>query len=538
MPSLKHARTSLALSACTALSLLILDPASASAADCGCNHEITPGTWSVNGTELGVKPGDVVCVMAGDYEYIRFREIRGTEEAPVVVKNCGGVVNVRNLDRAYSVDFQGSSHHFHLTGTGEAGVEYGFRVSAPDKEPYPGVGLWFLDKSTDYEVDHIEVYDTGFAGVMSKTDPLCDGSADQDKFIQKNVHLHHLWVHDTGGEGFYVGSTQGAGHTITCNGQQEVRMPHFLEGIEIDHCLVEDTGWDGAQVGMAHEGCSVHDNIIRRVGGEMVQYQWMGLQIGGPSKCDIRRNIISDGPVNGIFVFGANDTTVADNVVLRFGETNIYANIQNNPGPVSYRIAHNTLVGFGKAAVQVFGDKIEGAFAYNNLVVGPTSAIGAGNDVGWKAEGNLFVPTVAEAGFVAPDADDYHLTENSPARGAGIDHSADGFTADLDGYLRAKPPAVGAYEFVMDSPTGGVGGGSTSSSGPGAGGGGGAGASGSGAGASGGAGGASADDPGSESGCGCRVAGTTDPTGKVGGLFLVAGAFLATGMRRRRRAAR
>ncbi|MBK9263301.1 MAG: right-handed parallel beta-helix repeat-containing protein [Polyangiaceae bacterium] len=513
------------LSAGAVFALLTIDPAPAFAAECGCTHEVMPGTTGVNGTDIGVKPGDVVCIMAGDYEFIRFREIHGTADAPVIVKNCGGVVNVRNTDRAYAVDFQGSSHHFRLTGTGEPGVEYGFRVSAPDKDPHPGVGLWFLDKSTDYEVDHIEVYETGFAGVMSKTDPLCDGSADQDKFVQKNVHLHHLWIHDTGGEGFYVGSTQGNGHTITCNGQQEVRMPHFLEGIEIDHCLVEDTGWDGAQIGMAREGCSFHDNVIRRVGSEMVQYQWMGLQIGGPSKCDIRRNIISDGPVNGIFVFGAGDTTVADNVVMRFGEVDIYANIQNNPGPVAYRIAHNTLLDFGEAAVQVFGDAVEGAFAYNNFVVGPSSAIAAGNDVGWAAEGNVFVPAVADAQFVAPDADDYHIKESSPARGAGIDHSADGFTTDLDGYIRAKPPAAGAYEFVMDSPTSGAGGGSSSSGGGGAGN--------AGAGGAGGGGGGAPGDLGVDEGCGCRVAGSGEGAGA--GLALVVGAWLVTRIRRRGR---
>ena len=517
----------------SALLLVLLSPTTASAGDCGCDHEIAPGTTGVNGTDLGIQPGDVVCVMAGQYEFIRFREIRGTPEAPVVIKNCGGVVEVRNTDRAYSVDFQGSSHHFRFTGTGEAGVEYGFRVSAPDREPYPGVGLWFLDKSTDYEADHVEVYDTGFAGVMAKTDPLCDGSADQDVFIQKNVHLHHLWVHQTGGEGLYIGSTQSSGHTITCNQQQEVHQPHFLEGIEVDHLLVEDTEWDGMQVGMARQGCSVHDNIIRRVGSAGVQYQWQGLQIGTYSSCDIRRNILSDGPKIGVFVLGAGDTTVADNLILRFGEVSIYANINQSPGPAAYRIAHNTVVDFGEAAVQVFGDAVEGAFAWNNLVVGPPESIGAGNDVGWDMEGNLFMPSIAEAGFAAPDADDFHLTDGSPARGAGVDHTADRFDVDLDGLLRANPPSVGAYELAADSPTSGAGGGGgQGGSGEGAGTG-----TGAGSGEGGGAGGANGNpggDPSEEGGCGCRAAGGPEGGGPLALLSLAAGALLLQRSRRRR----
>ncbi|MDI1483773.1 MYXO-CTERM sorting domain-containing protein, partial [Polyangium sp. y55x31] len=80
------------------------------------------------------------------------------------------------------------------------------------------------------------------------------------------------------------------------------------------------------------------------------------------------------------------------------------------------------------------------------------------------------------------------------------------------------------------------GGGPTSS---GVGGGGGAGASGgAGAGASGGAGGASAGDSGSEGSCSCRVAGTTDAGTNQGALALVAGAFVATRIRRRLRASR
>lgn len=477
----------------------------ARAGDCGCDHTITPGTTGVNGTELGFQPGDVVCVMAGAYEFIRFREIQGTEDAPIVIKNCDGVVEVSNEDRAYAIDFQGSSHHFHLTGTGDAATPYGFRVRAPATKPYPGIGLWFLDKSSDYEVDHIEVYETGFAGVMSKTDPLCDGSADQDVFIQRNVHLHHLWVHDTGGEGFYVGSTQSNGHTITCNDQQVVHQPHFLEGIEIDHMLIEDTGWDGMQVGMARQGCSVHDNIIRRVGGEGVEYQQQGLQIGTYSSCDVRRNTLSDGPQMGIIVLGAYDSTFADNVIARFGADGIYANLNTTPGPVAYRIAHNTFLDFAGSAVRVFGDQVENGVTWNNFVIGPESAIAISNEVGWTSEGNVFASDVEAARFADAAVDDFHLLDDSPARGAGIDHIADGFDTDRDGLLRASPPAAGAYEHTADSPTGGTGGGGGGSSGPGAT----TGTmstSGTSGGPSGGAGGGAAED-GDGDGCDCNASG-------------------------------
>lgn len=461
----------------------------ADAQDCGCDHVIATGTTIVDGAALGIDPGDVVCVMAGDYEFLRFRAIAGTEAEPVEIRNCGGVVHVRNTDRAYAIVFEDDSHHFHMSGTGAEGATYGFRASCPDEEPWPGVGLWMQGRSTDYEVDHVEVYDTGFAGVMAKTDPLCDGSADQGAFVQRNVHLHDLYVHDTGGEGFYVGSTQANGHTIRCDGVDEVHQPHFLEGIEVDHVIVEDTGWDGMQFGMARSGCSVHDNTIRRVGLERIEVQTRGIQIGSFSGCDVRRNLVADGPTIGIFVLNALSTTVADNVVHDFEDDGIYGNLGSGTGQ-TYRFVHNTVARVGGQAIRVFGPGLVDSVAWNNLVVGDADAIAAGGDVDWEASGNLIVATEAEAGLYG--AGDYHLRETSPARGTGIDRSGAGFALDRDGRARANPPSVGAYEYDADVPL---------------------------------------PSPSDSSGCGCVVGGAS----RGGSVALVASAMLVALIARRRR---
>lgn len=459
---------------------------------CGaCDHTVTPGPREVNGEMLGVGPGDVVCVMAGEYEFIRFQHIQGSEGDPVVITNCGGAVNVRNTTRAYAIIFEADSRHFHMTGTGTEGVEYGFTASCPDVDPWPGVGLWMQGRSTNYEIDHVEVFETGFAGVMSKTDPLCDGSADQDVFVQRDVRLHHLYVHDTGGEGFYVGSTQSAGHEISCDGMQEVHQPHFLEGIEIDHVIVENTGWDGMQVGMAREGCSVHDNVIRNVGLDNELYQTRGLQVGTFSACDVRRNTFERGPTIGVFVLHAADTTVSDNVVVDFEEDAIYANLGDQP-PATYRFVHNTIARFGGAAIRIFGPDLEDVVAWNNLVIGPPNAIGAGGDVDFEAEGNAFYASESEAGLYG--SGDYHLLETSPARGAGIDRSGAGFTLDRDGRERPNPPAVGAYEFSADAPF----------------------------------------PTGSDGGCGCATAGARDGERGPAGTWLAALGALASARLRRR----
>jgi len=418
--------------------------ASVAEAQCDCDHEIglDEGTW--DGADNGVQPGDRVCVTAGEREFLRLRNLRGSAEAPVTVINCGGRVVIHNEDRAYALVTEDDSSHFRLTGTGDAAHEYGFDISVPDREPYPGVGVWLVGKSSDYEVDHMEIHHTGFAGVSAKTDPLCDGSADQDVFVQRNTHLHHLWIHDTGGEGFYVGSTQSDGHTINCDGSSEVHQPHFLEGVDIHHNLIENTGWDGAQIGMAREGCRFHHNVIRNVGLEGVEYQQQGLQIGTFSACEVYANDIRHGNAMGIIVLGAGDLFVHSNLILDFRSGDgIYGNHRDAVPGAEWRFAFNTIVGYDRAGITVFGAGLGASGATGNLVVGDGAGIGAGGDVDWTESGNVVFSNEDAAGFVGEG--DYHLREDSPAIGAA--ESDPEVPLDMDEWPRANPPAAGAYEY-------------------------------------------------------------------------------------------
>ncbi|MCB9599096.1 MAG: hypothetical protein H6721_11450 [Sandaracinus sp.] len=411
-------------------------------AQCECDHEVGLDVRELDGAAF--EPGDRVCILAGEREFLRISNLAGTDEAPITILNCGGLVRIHNEDRAYALVVEGGSHHFHLTGTGDPSLTYGFEISAPDREPYPGVGLWLLGRSTNYEVDHLEIHDTGFAGVSAKTDPTCDGLADADRFTQRDAWLHHLYVHDTGGEGFYVGSTQANGQTIRCDGAEEVHMPHFLEGIRVTDNLVEDTGWDGMQVGMARSDCLVARNVIRRVGLEGVEFQQQGIQIGSFSACEVASNVVMDGPASGLFLVEAAESWVHDNLVVGFDDADaIYANVRDRSPGARYRFHFNTVVGYERNGITVFGGILGPSEAIGNLVVGTGDGIGAGGDVEWTASHNVVVATVGEAGFVG--ADDYHLLEGSPARGAG--QAVEGLDRDLEGYPRADPPSAGAFEY-------------------------------------------------------------------------------------------
>lgn len=429
------------------LGLTLLVAPRAAIAQCDCDHVLGTDVTVAVGSDLGVMPGDRVCVTGGAREFLRIQGFVGTAAAPITVLNCEGTVEVRNTDRAYALVIEGASEHVHVTGTGVPGTTYGFRVSAPDTEPYPGIPLWIQGRATDIEVDHVEVYESGFAGVMAKTDPGCDDRPFWDGFVQRNTHLHHLWVHDTGGEGFYVGSTQSMGYARTCDGVDVVIPHHDLAGVDIHDVLIEDTGWDGIQIGFATD-CTFHDSVIRRVGRttdtSVPDYQRQGLQLG-TSICEVRRNDIREGPSNGIIVLDVGDTLIADNLIAGFGGDGIYLNPRDG-APGTYSIVHNTIANAGGTGVRGFEST---GFVVNNLFFGHGDgdvALPAGSEI----EDNVTAADEAGAGILG--GGDFHLLDSSPARGVGRDLTTMGYALDLDLRARAVPPSVGAYEHAADAP--------------------------------------------------------------------------------------
>ncbi|MEZ4222103.1 MAG: right-handed parallel beta-helix repeat-containing protein [Polyangiaceae bacterium] len=520
-----------------------LVPAQAWAADCGCDFNVAVDKTSVNGTTLGVKPGDTVCIDAGKRPFLILEEMVGTEAAPVTIKNCGGRVEIANSDKGYGL-LVNASKFFHVTGTGDPAIEYGFDVSASRTGPdYSGSGVPVGDLSTDYELDHIEVHHTGFAGFILKTESRCDGSANLGKFVQKNTRVHHTYVHDTGGEGFYVGSTGYGGRNFDCNGTQTLLYPHEHDGVYLYANRIENTGWDGLQVGVTPKNCEVYANLIRGVGKtatDMVQTR--GIQIGGASACKIYGNTLIDGPTIGIFILGAAETWVANNLVVDFAEEGIYGNDQKQDAVKgkSYVFVHNTVVRSGGAGLQLFGDLIAGNAVVNNLFVESGAKYGVGGNVDATNEGNLELATVAEALFEDPSKDLFRIQMSSPAKDKGAVLANFAVADDHDGVARDATPDVGAYEYTdAPPPSGGapnIGGSSSGGAGNAAGNGGSGNAA---AGGSSGTAGNTASGSDDDGGCGCRVPGQRghgDGGENAPSGLLAMAAAIAFGMQRRRRA--
>lgn len=433
------------------IAVLGLAPAAAEAA-CDCDHVIAVDQVSLDGDALGVKPGQSVCLAPGQRAALRLSSFHGTEEAPIVIRNCDGVAHIENQDRGYGLTVD-TSEHLQITGTGDASAPYGIYVRAAKVAAGPGdysaMGVAVSGYSHYLEIDHLEIVDAGFAGIMVKTDPTCE-SPDLREHVQREVRLHHNLIRNPGGEGFYLGSTGYPSRTRNCSGTDIPTYPHRHEGLYVHDNVVEDAGWDGLQIGVTPKDCHVYRNTIIRPGRLNEELQSQGFQFGGTSSCAVHSNHLRGGPAMGIIILEAGDMKVYNNVIVDFGGAGIYANLRDaGPAGARYQLLHNTIIRAAQEGIQVFGPGLGDSVAYNNLVLeSGAAAVSAGGDVAWEASNNIVDATVDDVGFVDPDAFDFRLKPTSLAVDAGRALADFDIAVDADDVERDDTPDIGAFEYI------------------------------------------------------------------------------------------
>ena len=205
---------------------------------------------------------DVLCLPPAQYKFIRIGNLPNrTPENPLTITNCGGQVHVGGLDHYYLFVLGGGSN-WRLTGeysevnaTGDSGFTghaggayansqgtYGILIDDLTTEEGNPSGLAVGSGATDFEIDFIEIRRVGFAGMLLKTDD--DGSA-----TMNNVYIHDTYVHDTGSEGIYMGSTQS-------------QPQHTFTNLKFYNNRVVRTGTEIFQLGQIGDGSEVHHNVF------------------------------------------------------------------------------------------------------------------------------------------------------------------------------------------------------------------------------------------------------------------------------------
>lgn len=430
------------------IKLVLLISYTSVAQPCHCDHYIHQADHYIDGQKLGVQPGDTICIMAGHKKYLNLFNFYGSEKAPVVFINFGGQVKIGDPTWHYGCVI-GKSAHFIFTGTGDPQYEYGIKIDQT-KKGASGLAIG----ASDYDINHIEVSNTGFAGIMAKIDPDCNPDTWQENFFMQNISFHHNYVHDTEGEGFYIGYTGGP-KAINCDGNEVLIQPHNIENIKVFNNRVENTGWDGIQVARAVKNCEIFDNQIARYGTKNENWQKAGIVIGGGTTGKLFNNLVHTGTGGGIHVFGAGENLIYNNIIVDAGEDGIYCKslTPDEKKRFGYVIINNTIIqpkryGFKAQNLPTAINRF-----YNNLIIQPQKQfISVTAQPSWVASHNYFdVNTlqISTTTFFVSSAS----SNNSPLIDQGKNVSQWGIHTDYTRNPRSfgKGFDIGAYEFTHPS---------------------------------------------------------------------------------------
>jgi hypothetical protein len=420
--------------------------------NCGCTYNVPAGKHKIDGLALGIKPGAVICLQAGTaYKNLLFVNIKGTQDKPITIKNCGGSININATGMTFAMKTQ-QSEYFRITGTGSSAF-HGIKLYGSS------LGLTLDYLSTKFEVDHIEVHRVNFAGIMAKTDPTCDNATTRENFTMRDIVIHDNFVHDTGGEALYIGNSFYQGGMITPCG---IRYPHAIEGASIYKNKVQNSGWEGIQVGSATKKVYIHSNTVENYGTRNVYNQRNGIQLGEGTGGECFNNFIKSGLGNGILVLGLGDNVVHDNVIVNAGMHGIFCDERLTPGP-GFKFINNTIINPKQDGIRIYADLVPMNVVFNNIIINPGSygkypyprtgndsyVYKLSNNVKLQLSNNKFTRSITQMKFVNPSANNYRLSVGSPAIDQGKNISTYNIQKDfyLTSRLKGGAYDVGACEY-------------------------------------------------------------------------------------------
>ena len=130
--------------------------------------------------------------------------------------------------------------YLQLRGDNDPAYPYGIEIAKVGKQYSGRRGLHVTGTSSYIEAMFLEIHHSGFAGIMAKQYPACGIGNEWTWYptlAYNAIKLQDNYVHDTGGECFYIGFT--AWDKATACGA----WGHEIYGLEIYNNLVERGGW-------------------------------------------------------------------------------------------------------------------------------------------------------------------------------------------------------------------------------------------------------------------------------------------------------
>lgn len=418
---------------------------------CGQCDFIVHG-YLTDGIKLGVKPGQVICFDALEtYKTVLLKNIKGTELEPVIIRNCGGVATIQEGLRV------SRSENFRIIGDGSE-ARYGIKVST-----HKSFFVIFQEFTTDFEIARVEVagYNpngqgegAGFSGMGVKTSPYedCELFSDSTRtaWVMRNVSIHDNYIHDTGGEGLYIGHGFYKGRV-----EKNCRVKtysHSIQGLRVYRNVVENTGYDGIQIKNADKDCEVYANVIRNFGTRNHNAHNEGLMLAEGVTGRAYNNFIDTGTGHGIMFQGMGNNDVYNNVVMNAGEDGFNASgskmgVYLDDG--YFRIFNNTIYNSGRFGFVFYNNDGGRKLVMNNLVVRAGRKLTSkGADLDSLC--NIFTQHTSSILFRDTLNHDLRLLPGSPAIDNGVDVRQYNSTLTFDCLGNPRPSGgafdIGAYE--------------------------------------------------------------------------------------------
>jgi hypothetical protein len=406
--------------------------------------------FQING---GYAPGDTLLLPSGIVlNSVRWTNLHGTAEHPIVIMNTGGKVELRG-GLAEGIKILNCSH-LKISGNGHEGTEYGIYISYT-ANGLPGINI--KNRSHHIEIEHVEIENTGFSGIMAKDDAANNVDTSAAYWKMEGLNFHHNYIHDLRmGEGIYIGSTQWARGSLQAGS-------HDIDNIRIYDNIFLNTPSEAIQVGACPDGnVEIYNNDIKNYGiSPFEAYQANGIQLGNGFAGKCYNNKIIDGTSTGIIVLGIGDIYVYNNLIVRSGSLGIFSGHQTAEEGKNFYYYHNTIINPGTYAIQFRAPNNNIGYFYNNIVLtgtGKPTTIRQPAYLQYSLvmEGNYSgTINLAENLFIDASLDDYRLINTALAIDNGVAISNIGLSLSHDIIYAMRPTGdgydIGAYEYIGDT---------------------------------------------------------------------------------------
>ena len=448
---------------------LLLNLNTTSASTIGKKFVVGLNVTNYDGTNRGIKPGDTVYIEPGHRDRLRLYNIHGDSLNYVVFINNGGLVEISTNTFYFGFQVMNCSY-FRLTGTGSRSLTYGIKIG---HTPIGASGLTLDGQSTNYEVDHIESCNSGFAGIWANPKPDCNENFNRPYFTRRNTIFHDNYVHNTYGEAFYIGHSYYTGYTITCDSVKKTVYPAEIHGLKVYNNVVDSSGWDGIQVGCATIGCEIYGNKISNYGVQNTKCQNFGIILGGGTGGDCHDNLIMNGTCTGINVFGIGGNKIYNNIIVNPGHamndsmvtTNAFGIFCDDRSTIvgsSFYFLNNTIISPKGDGIRIYSDLSKHNMICNNIILNPGSYGTYGRwvdpnksfvfsypNVDVTISNNYFSNTISSGvDYTNPD-EVYNYCKNLPVIDKGIDISNYGINTDFiqNSRIINGISDIGAFEY-------------------------------------------------------------------------------------------